>query len=84
MPRTTGDLLAGGVFELLRKDARYFATASTLEQAAEMQGVSEGALRGKEAMWAGSDEDLAFQQREKKRLMEEHARIWGSPPAEFG
>lgn len=40
-------------------------------------------LTGKGAMWAGSEEDVAFQKRERQRLIEEHARTWGLPPAEF-
>ena len=34
-------------------------------------------------MWAGSDADLAWHKREKARLIEEHTRVWGSPPPEF-
>jgi hypothetical protein len=32
----------------------------------------------------GSEEDLAWQKREKQRLIEQHTRDWGQPPAEFG
>jgi hypothetical protein len=40
-------------------------------------------LKGDEARWVGSPEDLAWQKREKKRLIEESAVIWGCKPAEY-
>jgi hypothetical protein len=33
-----------------------------------MQGITTAALTGDEAMWSGSDEDLARQKRERERL----------------
>jgi hypothetical protein len=57
------------MFGLLRADATVFATISTRDQAAVMQGVSTATLAGDEAMWAGSDEDLARQKRKRERLI---------------
>jgi hypothetical protein len=59
---------AAQVFGLLRDDANTFASISTRPQAAAMEGVSEAALTGEGAMWAGSDEDREFQRRERERL----------------
>lgn len=65
----TGQLPAHAVLALLRADAVYFATVSTVEQAAAMQGVTAAELTTREAMWAGSDADLARQEREKEQLI---------------
>lgn len=69
LPGVSGELPAHAVLALLRADAEYFATVSTVEQAAAMQGVSTAELTTREAMWAGSDADLAWQKREKERLI---------------
>jgi hypothetical protein len=34
-----------------------------------MKGITTAELTGDEAMWAGSDADLAWQKREKERLI---------------
>lgn len=83
VPELKGGLVAHAVLGLLRADAEHFATVSTVEQAAAMQGVSKGALKEDEAMWANSDEDVAWQKREKQRAIEDYARVWGRPPPEF-
>jgi hypothetical protein len=69
-----------GIVNLLRADAEHCATVSTVEQAALIQGVSRAELKGDEAMWAGSDEDLARQKRERQRLIEQYERTWGVRP----
>jgi hypothetical protein len=71
-----------GVLAVLRADAEHFSTVATVEQAAAMQGVSTGELKGDEAMWAGSDADLAAQKREKERLRAMYEATWGRPPSE--
>ena len=57
---------------LLREDAAYIASVATVEQAAEMAGVSEGVLTGTDAMWSGSDEDRERQRIERERLRAAH------------
>lgn len=74
---------APAVFDLLRDDADHLATVATAEQAAAIHGVSRAALSGDQAMWAGSDEDGAFQKRERERLIEQYESVWGRPPPEF-
>jgi hypothetical protein len=64
-----GQLPAHSVLALLRTDADYCASVSTVEQAAEIQGVTTAELTTREAMWAGSDADLARQKREKDQLV---------------
>jgi hypothetical protein len=78
-----GALLASSMLALLREDAAACATVATAEQAAAMQGVSEVALTGKQAMWAGSEEDRERQQREKKQLIEAYIREWRHPPVQY-
>jgi len=68
---------------LLRADADYFSTVSTIEQAAVMQGTSVEALKGG-AMWTDSEEGQAWQKREKERLIEMYERVWQRKPPEFG
>lgn len=84
VPELKGGLAAHAVLGLLRADAEHFAAVATVEQAAAMQGVSKGALTQDEAMWANSDEDVAWQKREKERLIEIYEQTWGHKPAEFG
>jgi hypothetical protein len=62
-------VIASAAFDLLRDDAEVLTTLSTREQAAAMQGTTTAALSGEEAMWAGSDEDVARQQRERERVI---------------
>jgi chromosome segregation protein len=69
LPGVKGELPAHAVLALLRSDAEYLATVSTVEQAAGMRGVTTAELTTREAMWAGSDADLARQNREKERLL---------------
>jgi hypothetical protein len=69
LPGVQGQLPAHAVLALLRADAEYCATVSTIEQAAGMRGVSTAELTTREAMWAGSDADRARQKREKERLI---------------
>lgn len=69
LPGLKAELPAHSVLGLLRADARYFATVSTLEQAAALKGVSTAELKGGEAMWAGSDADLAWRKREREKLI---------------
>jgi hypothetical protein len=64
-----GELPAHAVFALIRADAEHYASVSTREQAALMRGVSTAELTGDEAMWAGSDADLARRKREKEKLI---------------
>lgn len=71
-----------GVVDVLRADAEHFSTVSTVEQAAAMQGVSRAELKGDEAMWAGSDADLAAPKREKEQLRALYESTWGRPPSE--
>ncbi|MBA2424783.1 MAG: hypothetical protein H0V58_05415 [Actinobacteria bacterium] len=68
---------------LLRADADYFSTVSTIEQAAIMQGTTPKALKGG-AMWAGTEEAIAWERREKERLIEMYERTWNMKPAEYG
>jgi hypothetical protein len=65
----TGQVPAHAVLALLRADAEYCASVSTVEQAAAMQRVSTAELTTREAMWADSDADLARRKREKERLL---------------
>ena len=53
---------------MLREDAAYLACVATVEQAAEMEGVSEAVLTGTDALWSGSDEDRERQRRERERV----------------
>jgi hypothetical protein len=69
LPGGRGALPAHAVLALLRADAEYFTTVSTVEQAAAMQSVTTAELTTREAMWAGSDADLARQKRERERLL---------------
>ena len=70
------------MFEILRSDATHLATASTIEQAAELRDTTVAALTGREAMWEGSDEDLERIAREKKQAIERYRERWGrNPPA---
>ncbi len=68
---------------LLRADADYFSTVSTIEQAAVIQGMTSKALKGG-AMWAGTEEAIAWERREKERLIEMYERTWNMKPAEYG
>jgi tetratricopeptide (TPR) repeat protein len=64
-----GQLPVHSVLALLRADVVYCATVSTVEQAAGMRGVTTAELTTREAMWAGSEADLARQEREKEQLV---------------
>ncbi len=59
LPGLKRELPVYALLALLRADANYFSTVSTIEQAAVMQGTSVEALKGG-AMWAGSEEDQAW------------------------
>ena len=69
LPGLKAAIPAHAIVGLLREDADYLATVSTVEQAAEMAGVSEGTLTGTDAVWSGSDEDRARQRREREALI---------------
>lgn len=62
---------------------RYLKLVDEIEQAAEMQSTTPGALTGRDALWAGSDEDLKRQKREKQRALERYESVWG-PPRDVG
>jgi len=72
-------LPAPAVLEILRSDAAHLATASTIEQAAEMQATTVAALTGGEASWGGSPEDLERERREKARARAAYEAAWGKP-----
>ena len=67
LPGVTIQLPIDAAFKLLRNDVQCLSTASTVDQAAEMQKTTSRLLVGKAAMWAGSEEDKEFQEREKER-----------------
>lgn len=60
---------ATSIFGLLRDDATVFASITTRDQQAVLQGTTTAALSGGEAMRSGSDEDLAWRKRERERLI---------------
>jgi len=82
LPGLKRELPVYALLALLRADADYFSTVSTIEQAAIMQNTTPKALKGG-AMWAGSEEDVAWQKRDKERLIEMYERTWNMKPAEY-
>lgn len=83
LPGVPMALPADGVFNLLRADGRFAATVSTVDQAAAIEGVSGRRLTGRHSIWAGSDEDLERQRREKEERIEAYKREWGMAPREW-
>lgn len=83
LPGVEAGLSAPGVFALLREDARFCATVSTVDQAAALEGVSSARLTGREAVWEGPDEERARQKRERDARLEAYRREWGHLPPEW-
>lgn len=79
IPGLKHQLPAHAVLKLLRSDATHLSTVSTVDQAAEIQSTTAGVLTGRGALWAGSEEDLERQQREKERARAEYESVWGPP-----
>ena len=69
LPGAKFALPVAAILGLLREDAAYVASVSTVEQAAELAGISEGTLTGRHAVWSGSDEDRARRAREREALI---------------
>ena len=63
-PGLKRELPVYALLTLLRANADYFSTVSTIEQAAIMQGTTSKALKGG-AMWAGTEEAIAWERRER-------------------
>jgi hypothetical protein len=53
LPGVQAGLIARGVFELLRADARFCSDVATVDQYAALEGVTAGKLTGREAVWMG-------------------------------
>jgi len=83
LPGLKSELPATGVFALLRDDAEHNATVATVDQAAEIQGVTRAALTQREAVWGGSSKDRDHERTEKQAALEAYKREWGHYPAEY-
>jgi hypothetical protein len=83
LPGVETPLPVHGIFALLRDDASFCASVSTVDQAAAIEGVSPANLTGRESVWGGSDEELAIQKREKEARIEAYKREWGFAPPEW-
>ena len=69
---------------LLRDDGQYLATMITHDLKAASLGVRPELLRDDQAVWGGSEEDLARQKRDQERARERHATEVGRRPVEYG
>jgi len=83
LPGLTSDIQAAALLGLLRDDAMFIASMITAELKAASLGVRPELIRDDVAMWGGSEEDLARQEREKERARERHTTEFGLPPAEY-
>ncbi len=82
-PEVTSDLPAAAMLGLLKDDATFLSSMITHDLKAASLGVRPELIRDDVAVWGGSEEDLARQEREKTRARERHTTTFGLPPAEY-
>ena len=64
------------VFDLLRADAQFLATALTAEQREAM-----GMKRDDAAVWSSTPEGLEAERKEKREALKRYRQMWGTEPA---
>ena len=93
LPGVHAGLIAENVFQLLRRDVDFCADVATVDQYAALKGVSTAKLTGREAQrqdgktdfvgpefpaaWAGSPEEAANAERERRYSESLRRRLWG-------
>lgn len=83
LPGIRNQLPAPSVFALIRDDARHCGAALTVDQAAELQGSTTGAIRGSEAQWQDRKVEQDQQRRDNEAARERFRQEWGHYPPEF-